>query len=186
MRALALALSIVLLAQAAARAAPEDDEQARARYEAGKVAYERKDYAAAYEQFRRAYLISQRPELLFNMSSALQRLDRPHEAAESLRAYLRVVPDEPDRVSIGERIRALEEKQRLLDEERARATPSVPAATAVAVPRPGRTPIYKRWWLWTVVGLALAGAAVGIGVGVWRAGATSYPSYPASDGMVHF
>ncbi len=32
--------------------------------------------------------------------------------------------------------------------------------------RAQKRPVYKKWWLWTVVGVVAAGAAVGIGVGV--------------------
>src|SRR6516165_6289577 len=94
------------------------DEEARSLYEQGKTAFEQGDAQGAYERFRSAYMISQRAELLFNMASALDKLDRPHEAAENLRAYLRVQPEDPERDSIEVRIRGLEEKQRLIDDER--------------------------------------------------------------------
>jgi tetratricopeptide (TPR) repeat protein len=31
-------------------------------------------------------------------------------------------------------------------------------------PQPAKTPVYKRWWLWTVVGVVLAGAAAGTAI----------------------
>jgi tetratricopeptide (TPR) repeat protein len=31
---------------------------------------------------------------------------------------------------------------------------------------PSRTPLYKRWWLWTAVGVVVAGGAIGLGVGL--------------------
>ncbi|HKO95152.1 MAG TPA: hypothetical protein VJU61_28550, partial [Polyangiaceae bacterium] len=34
--------------------------------------------------------------------------------------------------------------------------------------RPTATPVYKRWWLWTVVGLVVAGAAAGVAVALTR------------------
>ena len=53
------------------------------------------------------------------------------------------------------------------------ATPEPPAAStpSPAAPAPRTAardtqPVYKRWWLWTVVGVAAAGAAVGLGVGL--------------------
>jgi hypothetical protein len=36
-----------------------------------------------------------------------------------------------------------------------------PPAAPLEAPRSERTPVYKRWWLWTVVGVVVAGAAVG-------------------------
>src|SRR5260370_20453761 len=145
-----------LLVSVPARA--DRDEDARALYEEGRVAFEQDRAQEAYDRFREAYMISQRPQLLFNMASALTRLDRPHEAAESLRAYLRVVPDDPDRASLEQRIRALEEKQRLLDEERRAREPHVVApVVAPALAPPAKRPLYKRWWLWAIVGGVAAG-----------------------------
>jgi tetratricopeptide (TPR) repeat protein len=167
----------------AARADP--DEDARVLYERGKDAFEHDQPQEAYDCFRKAYMISQRPALLFNMASALTKLDRPHDAAESLRAFLRVMPNDPDRAGIEERIRALEEKQRLIDDERrARAAPLVQSAPPTATPPP-RRPIYKRWWLWTLVGVGAAGAAVALGVGL-SAPAVSYPAAATPDGRLRF
>jgi hypothetical protein len=40
-------------------------------------------------------------------------------------------------------------------------------------PAPRRQPLYRRWWLWTSVGVVAAGVAVGLGVGL-----TSHPFSP--------
>jgi tetratricopeptide (TPR) repeat protein len=184
-----LVMALCLLAAGAAAEEPSDpDTRARALYESGKNAFEQGHYDAAYHAFKDAYLISQRPELLFNMASALERGNKPHEAAESLRAYLRVRPDDADRVRIEEHVRALDEKQRLIDAEHERVAPS-PPVLAPPPPTPAASaskPVYKRWWLWTLVGVAAAGAAVGVGVGVSRAATTSYPAAAPTDGTFHF
>jgi hypothetical protein len=39
-----------------------------------------------------------------------------------------------------------------------------PPPTVVATPR--RSPLYRRWWLWSAVGVAVAAIAVGVGVGL--------------------
>ena len=36
----------------------------------------------------------------------------------------------------------------------------------VATAPEAKTPIYKKWWLWTIVGVVVVGAGVGAGVGV--------------------
>jgi hypothetical protein len=42
-----------------------------------------------------------------------------------------------------------------------------PVAAAAPPPQPSSSgKLYKRWWLWTIVGVAAAGAAVGLGVGL--------------------
>src|SRR5439155_13728619 len=101
-------------------------------------AFESHDYQHAYDGFRQSYVISQRPELLFNMSAALKQLGRPHEAAEELRAYLRVVPNAADRKEIEQRILTLEETQRLRDREKppapAKVEPPLPAQVEPPAP----------------------------------------------------
>jgi tetratricopeptide (TPR) repeat protein len=59
------------------------------------------------------------------------------------------------------------------------STTSTPAAAVdlnASAPEPKSTPVYKKWWLWTVVGVVVVGAAVGTGVAL----ATSQPSAPGS------
>jgi tetratricopeptide (TPR) repeat protein len=51
------------------------------------------------------------------------------------------------------------------------------ALTQTAAPR--KTPIYKKWWLWTIVGVAAVGIAVGTGVGVAESSKSSTPFFPA-------
>src|SRR5262245_46088985 len=111
----ALMLGVLLAAAGAAHAQPAADEKARGLYATGKAAYDRGDYQAAYDAFWQSYQLSHVPELLYNVASALQRLQRPRDAAEALRSFVRLRPTDPDRTQIEDRIHALEEEQRLLD-----------------------------------------------------------------------
>ena len=43
---------------------------------------------------------------------------------------------------------------------------AAPHVAAVANSKPAPTPLYRRWWLWSAVGLAAAGLGVGLGVGL--------------------
>jgi tetratricopeptide (TPR) repeat protein len=168
----------------AARADEQSDQEARRLYADGRAAFEAHEYQRAYDAFKRAYLIAQRPELLFNMSSALKELGRPHEAADELRAYLRVVADNPDRAAIEQRIRTLEESQRLLDQENAGkpsalAPTPAPIAQAVApTPVEKSKPAYKKWWVWTLVGVGLVGIGLGVGLGVGLSGPSFKTNLP--------
>jgi tetratricopeptide (TPR) repeat protein len=105
-----------------ARGSDSEEKKARALYSAGEVAFNKGDFQTAYEDFRQSYTISQEPALLYNIASVLNRLQRPHEAAQTLASYLRLRPRDPERPAIEERIRTLEEGQRLLDAERAAAS----------------------------------------------------------------
>src|SRR3954453_17390357 len=89
---------LLCLLSSTARAEDSPTDVARQLYTDGKEAYEQLKYQLAYDRFKAAYTLSHQPELLFNMSSAEQGLGHPKAAAELLRAYLRVVPEDPDRV----------------------------------------------------------------------------------------
>lgn len=184
------------------------DSEARRLYGEGKVAFEQHDWDTAYLRFRNAYMISQRPELLFNMASALKEAGRPTEAADSLRSYLRLVPDTPEKRAIEERILALEEAQKILDrehkqkaeqqererlererQERARIasepppTPATVAPTSALVappPAPVVDPRARRRKLGLAIGIPI-GIVVVVGVGLAVGGALATTNPPAAS-----
>lgn len=171
----AVVLSLVA-STAMVRTASADDRAARAKvlYEKGEVAFSRGDFETAYEQFKQAYLIAKVPALLYDMGSALERLQRPHEAANELKAYLRALPEEPRRAAIESRIRALEEAQRILDAELLKRSP--PILQPLPPPKP--------YWTSRRIGGAAAGivlgvAAIATGIGVGLVyGRPDYTSSP--------
>jgi tetratricopeptide (TPR) repeat protein len=61
-------------------------------------------------------------------------------------------------------------------------TTAAPAAatTTSATVETKKTPVYKKWWLWTIVGVVVVGAAVGLGVGL--APGPSAPSVMTTNG----
>jgi tetratricopeptide (TPR) repeat protein len=131
---------LVLLSFSAGRASADDESFRRAKglYLDGKKEFERQRYEVAYHLFERAYEVSSRPALLFNMATCLSRLDRPREAAAKLRDYLDRMPNESQRASIEDSIRELKE----------RATEQVLAAhaerEASGVPDPQRAALEER------------------------------------------
>ncbi len=152
-----------------------EDRGARAKrlYEEGEAAYHRGEFETANERFKEAYLLSKQPALLYDMSSALERLQRPHDAAEELRAYLRATPDDSRRGGIESRIRALEEAQRILDAELLKRTPPI----LQPLPQP------VSWWTkrrvaGTVLGIVFGAGAVAAGISVGVIYGT--PSYTRS------
>jgi tetratricopeptide (TPR) repeat protein len=133
---------MVMLAALTMTARADEDKDLRARqlYELGRAAYNKADYQTAYDSFKESFSLSHKPALLYNVASALQALKRPHDAAETLRSYLRLVPDDPDKGQIEERVRTLEEEQRLLDidrrEREPRPAPVEPTPQPVTAPGP--------------------------------------------------
>lgn len=167
MRALLLVLiSIPAFADPAGNLAREHYQKGTTLYELGKF----HDAAVEYEE---AYKAKSDPALLFNIGQAYRLAGEAKPAVTAYRSFLRKLPDAPNRVEVEAHIAKL---QKQLDEQASPPPtvtpkppwPETPVAPVVqAVPPPKRTPVYKRWWLWTAVGgVVAAGLAVGLGVGL--------------------
>lgn len=184
----ALFILACLLVPLAAGAQEQRLERAKQLFSEGKLAYEQGNYEKAYASFKESYLLSHEPALLYNISSALQGLRRPHEAAEALRSFLRLRPDDPEKGAIEERIRTLEEEQKLLDQERGTPTVTPPPGKPIATPPSMGTKIVvddagtvaarnqaaeerRKKKIWMGVGislgvLAVGGVALGLALGL--------------------
>ena len=173
----------LLLWCAIASADARQDQAARDAYNVGRAAYESGDYQVAYDKFKESFQLSHEPALLYNIASALQGLKRPHDAAEALRSFLRLQPNDSDRPKIEQRIATLEEEQRMLDAERAKQeaaaeaerrkhepllTPPSPEVRTIVVQQAGPTEAERRHRskvlavALTVGAVVLAGAALAI------------------------
>jgi tetratricopeptide (TPR) repeat protein len=118
-----------------ASADARQDEAARNAFKVGRAAYETGDYQLAFDKFKESFQLSHEPALLYNIASALQGLKRPHEAAEALRSFLRLQPNDPDKPKIDQRIATLEEEQRMMDIERQKAEAEAEAERRKNAPR---------------------------------------------------
>jgi PAS domain-containing protein len=161
------------------------DMEARALFEAGRVAFVDERYADALGYFERAHELSGRPELLYNIATALDRLDRDDEALVQYEAYLAAVPDSEHTDEINFRLELLRGR---LERDRAAAeaarTTTATSSTATRTsdrPTEGRTiragepvtdapsgggDVTSEAWFWVLIGAVVVGAGVGITVGV--------------------
>jgi len=99
-------LGVGLLALPAAHA-QGSDEEARALYSAGEIAYNEGRFQSALEYFQRAYELSSRPALLFNIGSAAERVRQDDVALAAFEQYLAEVPAAPNRGVVEARIAIL-------------------------------------------------------------------------------
>jgi len=96
------------LAQAAAgQKSSGKDEEARGLFWAGRAAYDQGRYDDALGYFSRSYQLSGRPELLYNIGQAADRLRKDREALDAFTEYLNRVPETPNRETVEARIRLL-------------------------------------------------------------------------------
>ncbi len=164
----------LLSASASAQSTPSED-LAKARFLEGRAAYERGDYARAYVNWQESHELSQRPELLYNVGLAAQKMGNARAALEAFEGYLTWGRGERE-AEVRGRIEALRDMQaRQGPAPKAEPAPApAPAAVAAAAQQaePARPPVPQReapkrsskgWWIAAGVVLA-AGVAVAIAV----------------------
>lgn len=166
--ALVAALLAVAPSSACAQDSSEDarNAQARAIFEAGRVAFEAANYEDALRHFREAYQLSGRWQLLYNIGIAADRLRRDREALEAFEEYLRRAPaDAPQRPDAEARVRVLRRTLGTQQAQRTEAPP--PERTPPQAPPPENVP---RTSSGDGAALATAGLGMMIGGGVVLAG----------------
>jgi tetratricopeptide (TPR) repeat protein len=165
---LAVATSVPALAQtnggapypaACANVPPSESERAHVIYQAGKVQYDDKNYDAAIQQFRDAYVRDcSKHDLLIIISRAYELKGDRVEALKALELYLERVPNSPDAPT---HRKGIEQLKRQI----AAAPPPPPTATAPAPTSSAPPPAEVREHTvapWIVVGLGGAGVVTGI------------------------
>lgn len=189
-------------------AAPRDarDAEARGLFEAGRAAFVDGRFEDALRYFQQSYNLSQRPELLYNVGSAADRLQREREALQAFERYLVELPDAPNRREVEGRVRVLREhlaRQEAAEAGRAhRDTSATPPPSSPPVPpeedgavapvvdplmqqregtaRGGDAGVAGEWWFWTLIGATVAGAVIAA-VLVGTSQETTYPPYRVGD-----
>lgn len=148
---------------------------------------------AALISYQRAYALCSDPILLFNLARVYHRLGRREPAVASYKQYLLEAPDDDpaerqraatflselapadDASEAAARKAAKPTAQPGVAAEAGSAgapagEPSLVAPAGAAIPttrpRPPGTPVYKKWWLWTAVGLGVAAVATGVALGL--------------------
>jgi tetratricopeptide (TPR) repeat protein len=171
MRALAIVVLVGAVSATGARAAAQTstDERAHAAFEAGHAAYAAGRYDDALTNFRRAYDLSRRPELLYNVGLAADRLRHDDEALGAFEAYLDAVPEAANRAEVEARVRALRDSVALQMSQVAGAAADAraserTASDVLAEPPPTR-PVYDEPLFWILVGVGVV-AAIAIPVGI--------------------
>jgi hypothetical protein len=164
--ALPLVLLVSILGARPGAAAPAIDAARRA-FGEGQQHYDLGEFAEALQSFKDAYRLKEDPALLFNIGQCQFKLEQDEAALHSYRSYLRRVGETPYRGLVESRIHELEAR---LARSTSPPPPSPPPPRAEAppvslvaapvVPPPPQKPASSRWWIWPIVGAAVAGAVV--------------------------
>lgn len=141
-----------------------DEALAMSHFEIGTKAYANGEYETALRRFQDAQGLYPSPNFHYNIGQCYEALERPQQAIDSYSAFLRAVPDTPDKANIESKIARLEKR---VEDERAAPGPAEPATGPT--PTPTDAPSRKqpgRAMLATGVVLTGLGSAVAIGGGL--------------------
>ena len=185
-----VAVSCLLFQGAALARDDEATTRAKVLFADGTTQYNLARFEEALGKFQDAYLAKAEPGLLINIGQCYRMLGNHKQAVYSYRRFLDgAPPDHPMRTAITELVASEEE---VIKKGNEAALPPIavkhaePVAPTIIAPAPvapsaiptvkkevashvalkaSSTPVYKKWWLWAVVGGVVAvGAGVGIGV----------------------
>ena len=179
---------MLLLRRASARGdEPDFRTVAREKFAEGRREFDQHNYPRALALLKESYALAPYPDLLFNIGRCQEELGHYHEALAAYERYLAVNPGDLD-----VRQRAENMRERSLSEPEPSPEPSpsslfeplpsvAPQPLSVASAPPRRTPLYRKWWLWTAV-VGVAAVAVGVGLGVGLSGAAPARTFPPLGG----
>lgn len=183
---------VLMLVMALAGPAHADDEgEARAHYQRGRVQYNLGDYEGAVREFSAGYRLAPRPQFLVNLGQAWRRLGQLERAREMYQRFLADAPEgDRARPEVRELIAEVERElsRSRLGSEAARPAPrgtlpryeegspegalaarpnagsdaASPARADAGDPGPRRSGWLRFWWALPVAAVALAGAGIGI------------------------
>jgi len=173
----------------------DTDAEARGVFEAGRAAYAAGRYEDALQYFQRAYELSGRSQLLYNVGQAADRLRQDERALDAFKRYLAETPNPGNREEVETRIQILEG---VVADKRAKEAAAVPSPAEVAAAAPSTQPaadseaatasdadgpITSKWWFWTGAGVIVTGIVVGVVIAA-TGGDDAIPVTNGTDGMV--
>jgi len=166
-RPYATAFAVATLCPVVAHAQPADparDAEARLHFATGRDAFSRGDFASAVTEFERAYALSRRAQLLYNIGTTYERLHRWEEARSALQRYLDAVADAPDRAEVEGRIRIIDVE---IQHQAVDPTPP-PPPQVVMVDRPVVVQSVRPWQVtfWVAGGLTVVSGGLALGIGL--------------------
>jgi len=126
----ALAFAIASPAPSHAQGSSVEDSDARALFNLGQAAFDQGRFQAAIDYFQQAYDLSHRPQLLFNIGQAADRLRDDRRALAAFEGFLAQVPESPTHSPTRARVEVLRASIASADAREAEALRAREAAEA--------------------------------------------------------
>jgi hypothetical protein len=129
-----LAAMAVFVPPARAESDPQQKQEAKEHFEKATRLYDLGRYGDAIQEYEKAYLLVDDPNLLYNMGQAYRLSDKPEEAIRCYKNYLRKRDDAPNRADVEKRIAELE--RTVEDRHRSGTAAPAPPRPSEAAPAP--------------------------------------------------
>lgn len=178
-------LAALLIASVPARA--DRSGEAREHYQNATAHFAVGEFSEAASEYQAAFKLKPDPALLYNAAQSYRLANNPERALILYKNYLQLYPNEANADEVRRQIQKL--KEALVAAESAKTSPptgtneptQLPNQPAQELPAPKqdvrgevvtattqpadvhpttKSPVYKKWWLWTIVGVVAAGGAV--------------------------
>lgn len=178
-------VAVTLMSLGSVAMAQNADRKADGHLARGQKLFADGKYGDAIEELRAGYVLAPQPRFLYALGQAY-RLN--HQCLEAVKAYRDFMNSEPPKAQA---VAAEQNIKRCGDEDpQSIVEPPAPTVVKPVTPEPAtvvtkpvdlnlhptdatvaqtatkKTPVYKKWWLWTIVGVVVIGAGVGIGLGL--------------------
>lgn len=175
--------------------------------------YKQGRFSIAIEEYQAAYTLQPYPPILYNIGRLHHKQNHLSEAIAYYQRYLDAPADTATTARVAQQLAEAQRELALQAAMPAAAPAASPAASPLAavppaalsppappIPTPtltpklsataadkghdGGLPIYKKWWFWTVLGVAVAGAAAATGAAIasTRPDVTGVPAQTFSFG----
>lgn len=133
-------IALTGLLSLAGTASAQDDERARMHFQAGASHYDAGEYEDAIKQFERAFELSQRPALFYNLALSYQAMGNLEKAVDYLERYLAQVQEIPNRRALERRLENLQSRLGEQQERERARQERLAAAQQQAEASEGETP----------------------------------------------
>jgi tetratricopeptide (TPR) repeat protein len=119
-----------------------------------------KDYPGAIAAWESAYKLSKQPAALYRIAAAYRQNGQRKESIAAYERYLASAGGDPNVDKAKTELAALrvEESQPAVTKG---DKPGISLVDGGAQPAEAKTPVYKKWWFWTIIGVVAAGAVAG-------------------------
>lgn len=138
-------------------------------YERARLLSKAGQYDAALVLYQQTFAMRPLPWLLLNVGRMQQKLNRNDQALVTYRKILdwnaKQPADDQSNLADDEVLAKAREYRQQADDALAEQRRQNPVVVQTG-PAVDKTPLYKKWWFWTIVGGTVAAVAVGVGLGV--------------------